>query len=155
MSRHDLLRPSLEAHVARPIYSVGALIAAAFFGGSFAVMLLAAENSRRLGRWRVDCAWLALGFVIAAGGILAAQDFFTDPATNVIDSSSFRMANRALAFALVGGAYLLHRKAYRASTVTGLDPPSPYVAVIAVVIVGTLLALGLFAAYSVFSGGVQ
>jgi NADH:ubiquinone oxidoreductase subunit 5 (subunit L)/multisubunit Na+/H+ antiporter MnhA subunit len=142
----DLLSPSLEENVAQPIYSVGALIAAAFLGGGFAVCLLGVQNARRLRRLRRDLPWLLLAFAVAATAVIGALVYFQDAISGAI-SRDARLLIRGIAFALVGLMYLLHRKPYRAAQLVGIEPASPYLAVAAAVIASVVVSFGLAAAY--------
>ncbi len=134
MERDDLLSPSLSKTPIEPIYSVGALIAAAFLGGGIGVTALAFANSLRLSRLDRDGLWLLLA--LSASIALAIA---TGVATTDLDAASrpasARLYLRALGFALCGGFFLLHREAYRTMQVAGRAPPSPYVAVIVAVAV--------------------
>ena len=141
----DLLTPSLGERTTNSIYSVGALIAAAFFGGGPAVAIMGFINSARLGRLRADAVWLALLLFVAVGTVIfmfvyAAGD--SDTLRNV------RVLNRAVGFGLCGALYLMHRRAFKAMTVLGLDPPSPYVTVIGAVVASVALTIGLAAFFA-------
>lgn|GEM_PF-1340771 len=129
-SNADLLRPSLQdGAVAQPPYSVGALIAAAFFGGAIAVTLIAAANARRQRRLARDLPWLvvttAIGLAIVSAPVVVGTGL-VDPR----DTGMIRIVYRAVGFAMAGAFFLLHRKAYRTVSSLGLDPPSPYVPVL-------------------------
>lgn len=136
----NLLSPSLDTPPTQPIYSMGAMIAAAFFGGSFAVPLLALENSRRLRRLGNDAIWLILALLAAT--ILVVWVLATSTQTENW-GRDLRMWNRGGGFLLAGGFYLLHRRAYRTMRHTGLDSPTPYAAVAVAVIAGIAITLAL------------
>ena len=142
MTDQDLLSPSLEQTRAEPIYSVGALVAAAFFGGGLAVVIVAALNSGRLERFPRDLVWHALG-VAAVVAVIVAIAQMTEGNISQDTRSGLRLASRAMGFALVGGYYFLHRRAYRTMTVAGMDPPSPYLVVIVAVVASVFATLGL------------
>jgi hypothetical protein len=95
MSNGDLLTPSLTDASRMPIFSVNAMIAAAFFGGAFAVPLLAMENSRRLARLHRDAPVLVLGLLIAAAALL-----FTVQSVGALGASEsrseFRLISRGI-----------------------------------------------------------
>lgn len=133
-----LLQPTLnEVTAKRSIYPVGALIAAAFFGGTFAVCLLGAENSRRQQRLRRDVGWIVAAVVLSCLTIYAAATNLFGPSS---DGSELRLYNRAGGFALVGLFYQLHRTTYRTQTFAAADAPSPYAAVIFVSFAGVAFA---------------
>ena len=145
MPDSDLLKPSLSAEsLQAPIYSVGALIATAFFGGMFAVPLLAAENARLQRRLVRDLPWLVLGF--AVGGVAFYLAYLYSAGGDQADLRYLvRMVSRGVGFLFVGGYYVLHRRAYRTMSTMGIEPPSPYVAVIACVLVSYALVIGIAA----------
>ena len=150
MTDDDLLKPSLgDRSKLQPIYSVGALIAAAFFGGGPAVVIVVGLNSDRLARLGRDAVWLVLGFVIAVAvpiAVLHGQVADTD--TNAFRNA--RLVNRGIGFALAGAAFLLHRDAYRTMRTVGIEPPKPLVPVIAATlggIVATLLSFTIYRSY--------
>lgn len=138
----DLLKPSLDANTAQPIYSTGALIATAFFGGAFAVPFLAFENSRRLGRVARDALWIVVALAAAAGLVL----WLSATVPEEDSSRTIRLWNRGGGFVLAGGFYLLHQRAYRAMHHTGVEPPKPYVAVILAVVAGIVITVGVIEA---------
>lgn len=143
MANNDLLTPSLTEATRTPIFSINAMIAAAFFGGAFAVPLLAMENSRRLGRLRTDSPLLVLGLLVAAAAVL-----FTLESAGSLDTSEarseVRLVSRVMGFAYVGAYYWLHRQAHRTLRTLGIDPASPYVAVVAAVLLSFAVTLGLY-----------
>lgn len=139
MSDTDLLAPSLSATPRTAIFSVNAMIAAAFFGGAFAVPLLAIENSRRLSRLGKDLPWLVLGLAAAALALLLVLRS-TDGAQF---SSELRLMSRALGFAFVGACYWLHRQAYRSLKMIGIEPASPWLAVFATVLLSLAISIAL------------
>ena len=145
MDSDDLLTPSLTEAPRTPIFSINAMMAAAFFGGAFAVPFLAMENSRRLSRLRRDTPLLVLGLLMAATALLLT--FKTAGSLDISESrSEARLVSRAIGFAFVGGYYWLHRTAHRTLKAVGIDPASPYVAVIATVLLSFAITLGLFRA---------
>jgi lipid-A-disaccharide synthase-like uncharacterized protein len=133
----DLLAPSLSEAPRRPIFSMNAMIAAAFFGGAFAVPLLAMENSRRLTRLPRDAAFLVLALLGAAAVLL-----FTLQAVDISEfRKEFRLLSRALGFAYVGGYYWLHRETYRSLKILGIEPASPWLAVLASVLLSLAITI--------------
>lgn len=146
----DLLTPSVGAAPRAPLFSVNALIAAAFFGGVFAAPLIALENARRLGRLRRDALVLGLALVVAAVAVLLLFSMLgPDPADS---RTQVRMLHRAAGFALAGGCYWLHRNAYRTQRMLGIDPASPWIAVIAAVLVSLFLTI-LLGSIALFVSG--
>lgn len=131
MTDADLLTPSLDSAPRTPIFSVNALIAAAFFGGAFAVPLIAMENARRLGRLKRDAVILVFALLATAAAtlVLLPQVLLDSPETR----GQLRLLNRVVGFAFVGGCYWLHRQPYRSLRMLGIQPASPWVAVIAAV----------------------
>jgi hypothetical protein len=142
MSNGDLLTPSLTDASRMPIFSVNAMIAAAFFGGAFAVPLLAMENSRRLARLHRDAPVLVLGLLIAAAALL-----FTVQSVGALGASEsrseFRLISRGIGFAFVGACYWLHRRAHRAVKTVGIEPASPWLAVIITVFLSAAISATL------------
>lgn len=141
MADEDLLTPSLGETKTRPIYSVGAMIAAAFFGGGVAVPFLATLNSRRLARLGRDALWLAAGLVAGVAAPLAVLHL---QEAGVGDAAirDARIVNRLTGFVLAAAYYRLHRDAYRTMKIMGLEAPSPWIPVIGVVI-GAVAVLGV------------
>ena len=137
----DLLSPTLDADQHSTIYSVGALAAAAFFGGGFAVCVMGILNSQRLRRLSREWLWVLLALACSVAALVLAIHFF-----GLEDSQSgreVRMANRGTGFALVGLFYWVHRREYRSMTATGVTPPKPWVPVIAAALVGFAATAGL------------
>jgi hypothetical protein len=141
MADNNLLTPTLERELQmRAIYSVGALIAAAFFGGGAAVALLAAINSGRLSRLRRDALWIVPALLVAI--VIPLVVLHMQPQGDETGiSSDVRLYVRAFGFGLVGLAYLMHRDAYRTMQTVGMDPPKPWVPAIAVSLAGIALTL--------------
>ena len=137
----DLLSPTLDADQHTTIYSVGALAAAAFFGGGVAVCVMGSLNSHRLRRLGEEWFWLLLALACSVAALVFAVHFF-----GLADSQSsreVRMVNRGAGFALVGLFYWVHRRQYRSMTATGVTPPKPWVPVIAAALVGFAATAGL------------
>lgn len=135
MQDNDLLKPSLaQGKVHQPIYSVGALIATAFFGGALAVPIVAFENARRQRRLGKDILWIAVAIIVSVGILYAAV--VNQIQSGELDSRFLRIVNRATGFGLVGLFYVLHRTAYRTQQFAGVENPSPYAIVIFAVLVG-------------------
>lgn len=138
----ELLRPSLTSGRPEPIFSAGALVATAFFGGPLAVALLGAENSRRLGRLGRD-GLIIVGLLLFGAISFLASLYLWPPDDDRSMSRNARIAVRLVAFGLVGCFYLLHRGPYRAMRATGTEPPSPWGPVIAAVFAGVGLNAAL------------
>ncbi|MEM8983970.1 MAG: hypothetical protein AAGC71_13150 [Pseudomonadota bacterium] len=141
----DLLTPSLQNDSTMAVYSVGALIAAAFFGGGVAVVIMGTLNAYRLGRLGRD-AILLIGMLLLSVGTLVAMIEMTAGGDT---ARTARLVNRGLGFVLCGALYLLHQRAFKAMNFLGLDKPSPYVPVIAAIVVSILVTMGVFAALEV------
>jgi cytochrome bd-type quinol oxidase subunit 2 len=141
-----LLQPTLsrDSIVSKP-YSVGALIAAAFFGGAFAVLVLGGENSRRQRRLTRDLPWLLLGLAAWLG--IALLPFLDSFSSTIADHRAMaRLVNRGAGFVLAGVFYCLHRRNYRTMATMGLAPPKPYGPVAAAVISGIFMTNLLYRA---------
>ena len=137
LAESDLLAPSLTEAPRTAIFSINAMIAAAFFGGAFAVPLLAMENSRRLARLQSDAPFLVLA-LLGATAIL----FFVLQSVDISEfRSEFRLLSRALGFAYVGAYYWLHRQAYRSLKMVGIEPASPWLAVFASILLSTAITI--------------
>ncbi|MEM1260841.1 MAG: hypothetical protein AAGH76_00450 [Pseudomonadota bacterium] len=122
----DLLTPSLQDDSAAAVYSVGALIAAAFFGGGIAVVMMGTLNAQRLSRLGRDSIWLILMLLLSIGAVVFAIELDVSESGRSLRA----VVSRGLGFALCGVLYVMHRRAFKAMTVLGLDPPSPYKPVI-------------------------
>ena len=137
LAESDLLAPSLTEAPRTSIFSINAMIAAAFFGGAFAVPLLAMENSRRLTRLRSDAPFLVLALLGAA-----AIFFFTLQSVDISKfRSEFRLLSSALGFAYVGAYHWLHRQPYRSLKMLGIEPASPWLAVLASVLLSLAITI--------------
>ncbi len=138
MDDTGLLKPSLDGAQSQTIYSVGALIATAFFAGGSAVLVMAALNSHRLNRLSRDIVWI-LGGLLLCGALLWVGYLWAD------DARTMRIANRALGFLLAGGVYLVFRPYYRSMSVMGREPPSPYLKVVLALLAGTAFNVAVVA----------
>ncbi len=139
----DLLQPSLESSKPVSIFSSGALMAAAFFGGPVAVSIIATLNSASLGRASKE--WPKL-LAVLLSGVIAAFFIGTYALDGLTDSRSFRLSVRAAGFVSFGLVWLMHMKELRALSALGLDPRSPWVPVIsaclfAIVVHGVTITL--------------
>jgi len=137
----DLLSPALDDSPHTTIYSTGALVAAAFFGGGAAVCVMGLLNSHRLKRLGQDWFWVVLGVVCSFAALAVSVQYF-----GLEDSQStreMRMANRGVGFLLVGFFYWVHRAQYRGMTATGVTPPKPWIPVIAAALIGFLATAGM------------
>jgi hypothetical protein len=148
-----LLQPTLsrDSIVSNP-YSVGALIAAAFFGGAFAVLVLGGENSRRQRRLTRDLPCLFFGLAAWVG--IALLPFLDSFSGGIADHRAMaRLINRGAGFALAGVFYCLHRRNYRTMATMGLEPPKPYGPVVATVITGIFMTNLLYRAVDAMADG--
>lgn len=125
----DLFEPVLSKQAKEPIYSVGALMAAAFFGGSIAVFIIGVANMIRLQSPALPYLYLTLGF----GAILTLSNWL--PVVYELEARNSSVITRLGGFVLMGLLYLIHRREYRSMQVLGADPPSPYLIVILACIV--------------------
>lgn len=135
----DLLKPTLsDKKLLEPLYSVGALIGAGFFGGGLSVCIVAAENARRQQRLAKDAVWLILAAIVSIAVMYLAIAQQVESG-ETIESRTVRFANRAAGFVLAGLFYWLHRTAYRTQRFTAVDAPSPY----ALVFLAIVLSIGI------------
>ena len=88
----DLLRPSLETSEQISIFSSGALMGAAFFGGPIAVTIVATMNSISLGRLTREWPMIVGVFAVGALSVYLFGYYAFDGLT---DAKSFRVAARA------------------------------------------------------------
>lgn len=144
MNGNDLLQPSIDrvASPHRAIYSATAGYLTAFFGGPFAAVGMAGLNAWRLGRLRTDMLGLAGGFAVAVGlsAFLLRPDLF-GRADLEFATRDVRIASRALALALFGAYWFLHRRYYRGMQLLGLEAPRPWPAAIACVVADIALMM--------------
>jgi len=138
LSSDPLLQPSLGSSDSRPIYSAGALVAAAFFGGSISVCIMATLNSIRLNRMRAHAVYLVIAMVAGVAVIWFLSEGVTTETT-----SRVRLANRGMGFALTGLFYLLYQRQYRSMKMLGGDPPSPWIPVILASLIGWVVTVGI------------
>lgn len=130
----DLLTPSLETTgtVKQPLYSNTAMFFTAFFGGGLAVTLLAGLNAWRSGNFSQHWPWLMLSAV--ASLMLILWYFGLLPVLSLPDlhallgkwDVSIRVVNRALGLLLWFGFFVLFRREFKAMTLMGINPPSPW-----------------------------
>ena len=121
---NDLLSPSLAGDDGVSIFSTGALMAAAFFGGTIAVLIIAALNSHYLGRLGKDLPMLLLLVLVGAAVTFVGLEFlFGD------GGRALRLAVRTGGFAAFGIAWLMHKPQLRALSTMGVKPRSPWVPV--------------------------
>ena len=138
--QHDLLRPSLDNVGQAAILSTGAIMAAAFFGGTIAVAIVAIMNSlalRRLGR---DVPML---LVLVATGAIATWLFMLTLFADMDQVRALKYASRAGGFAAFGVAWLMHRPQLRAISTLGVEPRKPWAPVIAAVLVAIAIQVGI------------
>lgn len=141
-SRDELLRPSLKGTaIASAPYSVQTTFFAAFFGGPFGAVAIAAINAIRLRRLRRDLPLLALMLAAYIGAmvwllntasgaqaIAAMQSFAGSRAVNLL--------HRAIALAIFGLGYALHAREQRSADVMALDRPNGWIAGLACIFGG-------------------
>ncbi|NHZ62409.1 hypothetical protein [Massilia genomosp. 1] len=132
--RESLLTPSLSpsAAPAAKLYSLQSSFVLAFFGGPFAIILYSALNSWKLRRPLDALVYLA-GLALAVTYLAAMLTRYA-PLVSLIDvigNSAGEALWRALALALTGIVYLLHRKQHRSAALFGATSPSPWIPAIA------------------------
>ncbi len=148
-SRDQLLQPSLDdGAVATAPYSIRTTFLTAFFGGPLAAIAIVALNTLRLRRVWLDLA--PLGLVLAAflAFMLALQ--WTEWGANLgaylnvkDDARPIVFVSRAIAIAIFGLGYALHRKEQRSADLMGLRRPNGWIAGIACIAGGILLSVTL------------
>ncbi len=143
----SLLQPSLDERRFKPLYSTSAMFAAAFFGGGFAVVVVAAVNAHRLGRVRQDAVWLLLGVAVTAASGWLAMDFL-----GFDNTRERRVAALGTGFAMWGLFYVLHGKMHRAMQTFGTKPPKPYLLLVVAVVIALIMASVLVSAYLLYHG---
>lgn len=143
MSNDDLLRPTLSDYRQVPaIYSSTGFFLSTFFGGPASAAIYGLFNSYRLSRLATDLpVFLALSgaaffvvFLFQQGGQMAWISELVGDAPR----PSVEFVLRALALACYGAIYLMHRKFFRASQVSGIKPLSSWVPGIAALLLGYL-----------------
>ena len=139
-SLSDLFEPVLGKQAKEPIYSVGALMAAAFFGGAIAVFIVGIANMVRLKAQALSYVGLILGF-----GVTVSLSYGL-PVVFELEARSNSVLIRIGGFALMGLLYLMHRREYRSMQLMGTDAPSPYLIVIVACIVANTVPI-LFTQY--------
>ncbi|NHZ87863.1 hypothetical protein F2P45_02280 [Massilia sp. CCM 8733] len=140
--RESLLTPSLSpsAAPAANLYSVQSSFVLAFFGGPFAIILYSALNSWKLRR-PLDALLYVAGLALAVSYLVAFMTGYA-PLARLIDLIGGSAADalwRALALALMGIVYLMHRKQHRSAALFASTTPSPWIPAIAC----ALLAYGM------------
>ena len=141
MDNDDLLRPTLSEYRQVPaIYSSTGFFLSSFFGGPVGAAFFGLCNSQRLGRlWHDLPVILASAsgaffviFLLHSGGQMprVAELIGAD------DRRALEITLRALALAVFGAIYLLHRKFFRAARVSGTEPLASWVPGIASVLLG-------------------
>lgn len=123
------------------------MFAAAFFGGGFAVILVAAVNARRLGRLQQDTGWLVLGAAITATiGWLALSLGDVEGGRRQL-----RIASLAAGFLMWGLFHKVHGKMQRAMQTFGTKPPTPYLVFVGAVAFGWMMSAVVVACYLGFN----
>lgn len=143
---HDLLQPSLQhTGIARAPYSQTCGFACAFLGGAPSVLMLAALNAHRLGRWPRDLRWLLPGLALWIGFELglahtAAGQALVEGTRQLLGPRGGEILHRALALALFAATALgLHRREHRLSDLMGLDRPSGWGMGLLLIVAGNVL----------------
>ena len=147
MTEHDLLTPTLNDNEQQTIYSVGALIAAAFFGGAIAVVFMCALSLRRLQLLRRYAPGLLIALAISVVLLWWGASLRTEESRTLLG-----IVNRGTGFAFAGGFYLLFKRQYRSMSILGGDPPSPYRAVIGSVVMSIICVTVLIVAHKAIAG---
>ncbi|MFB9243593.1 hypothetical protein IV454_28330 [Massilia antarctica] len=137
--RESLLTPSLSPSRAPAaiLYSAQSGFLLAFFGGPFAIILYSALNSWKLRRPLDALAYLP-ALALSTAFFVAIQAGYA-PLISVIDAigaGGERILSRALAMALFGVVYLMHRKQHRSAVLFGAKPPAPWIPAIACGVLG-------------------
>lgn len=144
--REHLLTPSLSAS-APPVslYSIRSSFFVAFLGGPAAIILYSTLNSWRLRRTLDIPAYLIavilFVLVVYARGDVAYFAWLREQ----LGSDTTRFLSRALALALCGMFYLLHKKQHRSATLFDSKAPSPWIPAIASSVLGYAATVGLAA----------
>jgi len=141
LGNDDLLRPTLSEYRQVPaLYSSTGFFLSSFFGGPVGAAFYALCNSQRLNRL-----WHDMPVIIATASaayfvIFLLQSNGQMPGVAELMGASPRRALeitlRALALAVFGAIYLLHRKFFRAARVSGTRPLSSWVPGIAALLLG-------------------
>lgn len=147
--RSMLLQPSLSApgQVPRAApYSATTGYISSFFGGPYAALIVVALNVHRLGRWREDATWLAFGLALALAWSLwlPGLTVFADIDAILraaLGQGAWRYAERAFSLGLFAVLHWRHRRIDRASDLFALNRPSGWVAGLAAIVCGTLVAV--------------
>ncbi|MDQ1817394.1 hypothetical protein RBA41_29215 [Massilia sp. CCM 9210] len=132
--RESLLTPSLSPSQAPAaiLYSVQSSFLLAFFGGPFAIIFYSALSSWKLRR-PLDALMYLPALALSTAFLVAVQAGYA-PLIALIDaigSGGARILSRALAMALFGVVYLMHRKQHRSAALFGAKPPAPWIPAIA------------------------
>jgi hypothetical protein len=136
---HDLLQPSLQRTApGRAPYSQTCGFACAFLGGPPSVLLLAAVNAFRLGRWPRDLRWLLPAFALWVGFEWSLVHTASGQAAlawsrDVLGSRGGELLRRALAL-------WLHRREHRMADLMGLQRPNGWRMGLLLIVAGNLLA---------------
>lgn len=144
--RHDLLQPSLQrAAAGRAPYSQACSFVCAFLGGAPSVLLLAAVNAHRLGRWPRDLRWLLPALALWVGVEWSLVHTAAGAAAlawsrEVLGSRGGELLLRALALALFAATALgLHRREHRMADLMGLDRPNGWTMGFLMIVAGNVL----------------
>ncbi|MDM5180622.1 hypothetical protein PO883_25910 [Massilia sp. DJPM01] len=132
--RESLLIPSLSPSrtPAAILYSTQSSFLLAFFAGPFAIILYSALNSWKLRR-PMDALLYLPALALSTAFFVAVQTGYAPLMTvaDAIGAGGERILSRALAMALFGVVYLMHRKQYRSAVLFGAKPPAPWIPAIA------------------------
>ncbi|MES2318911.1 MAG: hypothetical protein V4631_15635 [Pseudomonadota bacterium] len=131
------------------MYSLRSSLLLGFFAGPLPLVLYWSLNSYRLKR-PLD----AIAYLLAIAGFAALVYAYYSGATpefaqwtqrHLGGAGTMRTVLQAYAVALWAGFYLMHRKQYRSMGLFGVASPSPWIALLACVILGVALTYGLIA----------
>lgn len=137
----ELLRPTLSGYRQAPaLYGSTGFFLSSFFGGPVGAAFYALCNSQRLNRLWLDlpvilamaAAAFLLVYLLQSGGQLPALGELLDANPR----RTLEITLRALALAVFGAIYLMHRRFFRAARVTGIRPLSSWVPGIAALLLG-------------------
>jgi hypothetical protein len=141
LDRDDLLRPTLSGYRQVPaLYSSTGFFLSSFFGGPVGAAFFALCNSQRLNRL-----WRDMPVIVAAASAAFFVIFLLQSGGQIPDIGqligagarrTLELTLRALALAVFGAIYLMHRRFFRAARVTGVQPLSIWVPGIAAVLLG-------------------
>lgn len=148
MNREDLLRPTLTGGKDTPaLYSSQGFFLSAFFGGPVGAVTYGIANSYRLGRLKeevfvllsIGASGLLLFWGLHEAGILAELSDLLGGR----ERRNLQILMRVVGLLAFGAIYLMHRRFYRAASVSGTEELSGWIPGILSAVVGGL-ASGAF-----------